>query len=83
MGYYINGIGVSHRDKVSQLVNKHNAKETDDTFKPDLVCVVDNGPFAAAGYAYSEEERNEFARNDGRTKIWLVVPNAAKLSGFE
>lgn len=37
------------------------------------VCLVDNGMFSAAGVAYSEAEKNEFAREDGRAKLWYHV----------
>lgn len=38
------------------------------------VCVVDNGPFEAAGVAYNERELEEFAYPDGRKRCWLFVP---------
>lgn len=39
------------------------------------VCVVDNGPFEAAGVAYSEEELIRFSRlDDPRPRRWLYVP---------
>ena len=56
MGKYINGIGISFEAKVANLKKKHNAIETDASFKKDLVCVVDNGLFGAAGWAYDERE---------------------------
>lgn len=81
MGYYINGIGNSFQEKVRALKEKHNAIKTDSSFKENLVCVVDNGLFAAAGYAYCEEERNVFADpKDMRPKVWLIVPNAKELA---
>lgn len=39
-----------------------------------LVCVVDNGPFEAAGICYSENELDSFARPDGRPKTWVAIP---------
>jgi len=54
------------------------------TFQPDLVCVVENGTFDAAAYCYDEAEFADFTDpSDRRRKTWLVVPNAAKLSGYE
>lgn len=79
MGLYINDIGTSFEEKVQNLKEQHNATETDSTFKENLVCVVDNVFFAAAAYAFSEAERNEFA-NTSRRKTWLVVPNAKELA---
>lgn len=46
----------------------------------DLVCVVDNGMFEAAGYAYSKEEMEVFKRPDGRFKQWLKYPNAKQFA---
>lgn len=80
MGYYINNIGTSLQEKVATLKSKHSATDTDSSFKQNLVCVVDNGMFAAAGYAYCEAERDHFAEQDGRKKVWLVVPNARELA---
>ena len=38
------------------------------------VCLVDNGPFKAAGVAFNEREVNEFNNpNDGRFKVWYIV----------
>ena len=81
MGKYINGIGTSFEAKCANLKELHDAVETDASFKEDLVCVVDNGPFAAAGYAFDEQEFNDFNDpNDLRPKKWFVVPNAASLA---
>ena len=80
MGKYINNIGTSYSEKIANLKEKHGATVTDSSFKENLVCVVNNGMFAAAGYAYCEDERNEFARQDGRPKTWLIVPEAKTLA---
>lgn len=37
------------------------------------VCLVDNGTFTAAGICYTEDVLNQFARFDGRPKLWLFV----------
>lgn len=42
----------------------------------DLVCVVDNGAWEAAAYAYSPDEMEVFKYPDGRQRVWLTVPNA-------
>ena len=40
-------------------------------FAENLICVVDNGMFGAAAYAYSKEEMEEFKRPDGRPRRWF------------
>ena len=40
-----------------------------------LVCLVNNGPFAAAAIAYSRAEFKHFTSpDDGRPKTWFLVP---------
>lgn len=88
MGYYINHnsegqfIGTSFKDKLSSLI-KDGAIAIDDPkeFKENLVCIVDNGPFAAAAYAYSEEEMNVFLNHtNGRRTQWLSYAHAKDLA---
>lgn len=50
---------------------------------PDLVCVVENSAFDAAGYCFDARELEEWQYPDPRRKTWLIVPGAAKLSGYE
>lgn len=88
MGYYINSVEGSQLPatrKADFLISLAKARPLSGPiqFQPDLVCVVENAFFDAAGYAFSEEEMNAFLTPDGRKKTWLVVPNAAKLSGYE
>lgn len=46
------------------------------------VCLVDNGPFTAAGIAIDARERDHFARDtDPRPRQWYIVPKA-KLSPY-
>ena len=79
---YIDGkhIGTSYEEKISSLVAQGAVKvASPQQFKPNtLVCVIDNGPFAAAGYAYSEQEMIAF-RDDGsdRPRQWLELENAS------
>lgn len=43
--------------------------------KGDLpVVLVDNGPFSAAGVAYTEREFERFVRYDNRPKRFFIVP---------
>ena len=37
------------------------------------VCLVDNGPFTAAGVAFNEREVQAFSYPDSRPKIWFKV----------
>lgn len=37
------------------------------------VCLVDNGPFMAAGVGFNREESSRFMGNDGRPKRWFLV----------
>lgn len=38
------------------------------------VCVVDNGAFTAAGIAFDEQEYDAFNCDDGRAKLFVLVP---------
>ncbi len=81
MGYYIQVQAVNYSDKCQILQNRMGATPTDPSFKENLVCVVDNGPFAAIAYCYSKEEFEEFNATK-RKKSFFVLPDAAKLSGY-
>lgn len=88
MGKYINQdskgnqVGASYQNKVNSLIADGATVLNSSAlqFQPGLVCVVDNGMFAAAGYAYSEGEFKEFSRNDGRQKTWLYYPHAEAIA---
>lgn len=88
MGRYIdkiNGYPAPAKGKVN-FIEKHIAgvknlgSETPERFCQNLVCVMDNGAFEAAGYAFNEREFQAFARPDGRHKTWLIVPFAEQIS---
>jgi len=86
MGSYINdinGVPLPTRDKaiaIFELVEDSAFISPPTEWVEDLVCVVNNGFFDAAGYAYSPAEMEDFKHPDGRPKIWMIVPGAAKLS---
>ncbi|MDD5649012.1 MAG: hypothetical protein PHF86_01100 [Candidatus Nanoarchaeia archaeon] len=87
MGYYINettkGETLDPQGKIKDLL-EDGAKIVKAEFQPNLICVVDNGMFQAAGYCYSKEEFEEFNnQRDNRSKTWLVHPKAAELSGYK
>ena len=72
MGCYVNPPGMQKEPWLLQhgvLTNKPEI--TEDTLP---VCLVNNGPFNAAGVAFSQEELNVFATEDGREKLWFQVP---------
>jgi len=53
-----------------------------DKFIPNLVCVIDNGYFGAAGYMYSESEFKKFADpSDTRPKRWFVWDKVEQFAG--
>jgi hypothetical protein len=79
MGKYINqtskgGVGASANAKCAALIADGAVEITQPSgFQPNLVCVVDNGPFAAAAYCYNEREFADFIYwGDRRPKRWFV-----------
>ena len=86
MGYYINensnGAGLPPNNKADYLILDGAVEiPKPDKWVPNLVCVLHNGIFDAAGYAYNESEFRVFADpRDERPKTWLIYEHAAKLS---
>ena len=39
-----------------------------------VVCLIDNGPFRAAGVAFNDRELAAFKYDDGRPKVWYIAP---------
>jgi hypothetical protein len=80
MGYYINeinGESLPATGKAQFLIKNGATRVTDLVFQENLVCVVENLMFDAAGYAFSKNEMDAFNDpNDYRRKTWLIVPNA-------
>ena len=81
MGKYINNInntplGTSFISKCTVLIVNGATVITDIKFQKDLICVVDNGMFAAAGYIFDEREFEAFNQPDGRMKSWLILKDA-------
>lgn len=87
MGYYINqnskGEELPPKGKLKALL-EDGAKIVDGkTFQENLVCVLENPLFDAAGFAYSEKEMEQFNYPCGRKKTWVVYDNAKTISGYE
>ena len=90
MGYYIQTSG--HHNKAEEICKEHDAiiipePKSFSEVPPDhaLICVVNNGPFEAAAYCYSEKEFLEFAKPDGRSRKWVLMDKAEaeRLSGYK
>lgn len=87
MGKYINempdGTRLPSLGKAEALMNIKGAillGKAPTEWEEGLVCVVDNGSFEAAGYAYSPEEMEAFKYHDHRRKHWLIVPGAKDIA---
>ncbi len=79
MGKYINQtskgfVGTSANEKALSLIQDGaQAIPQPKTFIANLVCVIDNGIFGAAGYIYNEGEFRVFADpTDTRLKKWFI-----------
>jgi hypothetical protein len=95
MGYYIETPG-HNKGKAGCIVYNHNGTIVGTPDEGDwskyraegkaLVCVVDNGPFEAAGFAFSEQEMKEFALSGPlRPRTWLTIDwdIACQLTGYD
>jgi hypothetical protein len=75
MGYYINPKDCTKEDwldRYGRSITAAHAKAH--TAGSDVaVCLVDNGEFTAAGIAFDDRERDQFARPDGRPKKWYLA----------
>ena len=86
MGYYINEdsrtlpLGVTAEEKIRSLIADGATRVSGDEFIPNLVCVVHNPAFGAAGYCYNETEYQQWKHPDGRRKTWLQYEHAEKLA---
>jgi hypothetical protein len=79
MGKYINQtskgqVGTSFSQKCKALMDDGAIlTQKPIKFVPNLVCVIDNGWMAAAGYVYNEGEFEAFSNpNDPRNKRWFI-----------
>jgi hypothetical protein len=89
MGKYINEdskgkhIGTTFHQKLGRLIDDGAfliEPPSITGFKDGLVCLVDNGHFAAAGYAYDQIEMEVFLQPDERKKQWLLIEHVSKIA---
>jgi len=87
MGRYINQdsngmhLGTSFYSKCRNLISDGAVEiEQPSGHQNDLVCVVDNGMFAAVGYCYDEREVQDFRLINDRPKRWFLYKHAEKLA---
>lgn len=78
MGFYINPKdGSSKEDWLKKNGSLLVFGPSEFSWKDDVeflpVCLVDNGPFTAAGIAFNEREFQAFNRPDDRPKEWYKV----------
>ena len=67
------------KDKADVLINEGSKllPKAPEKWEPNLVCVLENGMFDAAGYVFDQNELEAFTFPDRRRRTWLIVPNAA------
>lgn len=90
MGYYLERDDFGRHGKAEFLIEACGAIELIGVAAPEwrndvgIVCVVNNGPFEAAGYAFSPQELSAFIQIDDRPKRWLIMDKteAARRSGY-
>jgi hypothetical protein len=77
MGYYVNPPGGQSKEEWLDINGTpcEYVPDYDNTRINMAVCLVDNGGFTAAGVAYSSNELECFAVEDGRQKRWYMVPS--------
>ena len=88
MGYYIEV--PQNKGKAQQLVELYGAEILPAAPEfwhkdPAIICVVDNGPFEAAGFCYDSQELSFFKDPDNRPRIWLTMDykKVCELTGFK
>jgi hypothetical protein len=57
------------------------AIETDEKFKPELVCIIEGFLLDLCAYVATTEQF-DYLRSDGRRKHWLIYNHAKKISGY-
>ena len=90
MGYYIQVL--KNKGKAQQIVDLYGGRialsppSFEDIAEGEaIICVVDNGPFEAAGFCFNQRELNDFSYYDDRPRVWVVMgrKRACELTGYE
>jgi len=88
MGKYVNQttkgmVGASFEQKCKALLDDGAIiTQKPEKFIPNLVCVIDNGLFGAAGYIYNEGEFRAFTDpRDTRPKRWFIWDKVEQFAG--
>ena len=89
MGYYIQV--PNNKGKAQQIVELYGGRIAlsppsfeDITPGEAIICVIDNGLFEAAGFAFDQDELIAFSYHDGRPRDWVVMnrAKACELTGY-
>ena len=91
MGFYINHTTTENLDnynyseKIEAIIFDGGAIiEPPTEWSWDLVCVINNGHFAAAGYIFNKNEMKVFLDTfDTHTKTWLKYDKAMEMAGYD
>ena len=75
MGFYINPKGMTKEAFLAEHGKELSLAEVSWPPKDDeaLVCMVDNGPFRAAGIMVDEREFAQWGRPDHRPRKWFTL----------
>jgi len=79
MGYYVQGPTKGKAEHIfhmeeARAILLDEAPEWPAPASRAIVCVVDNGPFEAAGFCFCERELEAFSSpGDPRPRVWLEV----------
>jgi len=90
MGYYIEGPALGKAPYIVETYGGEVLKNppisiTDVPEDKAIICVVNNGPFEAAGYCFSDRELQAFSSStDPRPRVWMVMDKekAEELTGY-
>ena len=89
MGYYIQV--PKNKGKAQQIVELHGGQivsrpPTFEDITPDeaIICVVDNGHYEAAAFAFNQDKLYVLTHADGRPRTWVIMNRrkACELTGY-